>query len=190
MPDVAGSQRRVGIEHIGMTVPDIAAASRYLERVFGAEVMFDRREEHAPDPPDHADYLGAIEAMDLESVLGVPGCARIRAVRMLSLHDGPLIELFEYDVVAQRPAVAPSDLGLQHICIHVDDIDVAAARVLAAGGHLFAGPREMHGVAPGSGQFRYTRAPWGATIELICYPLVSADGAALPSPWETVAAQA
>jgi catechol 2,3-dioxygenase-like lactoylglutathione lyase family enzyme len=170
----AGTKTRVGIEHIGVTVPDIPAATRYFEHAFGAEVMFDLvAPDGEGDPRLREEALAACDAIDYESVLGAPSDARIGAVRMLGLGNGPLIELFEYTVAGQRDPVVPSDLGLQHICIYVDDIDAAAARVAEAGGRLLAGPHDMSGPEAGQGnRYMYTKTPWGMTIELISYPSV------------------
>jgi catechol 2,3-dioxygenase-like lactoylglutathione lyase family enzyme len=168
----AGTKTRVGIEHIGVTVPDIREATRYFEHAFGAEVMFDLiPQEGEGDPLFRDEALAACDAIDYESVLGAPSDARIGAVRMLGLGNGPLIELFEYTVAGQRGPVVPSDLGLQHVCVYVDDIDATAARVAEAGGRLLAGPLEMSGSEAGEGnRYMYTKTPWGMTVELISYP--------------------
>ena len=64
----------------------------------------------------------------------------------------------------------PSDFGIQHICLYVDDID-AAARLAAAGGTLLSEPGDLPGGDAGAGnRYVYTRTPWGSTIELVTYP--------------------
>jgi hypothetical protein len=65
----------------------------------------------------------------------------------------------------------PSDFGLQHVAVYVDDIDYAIQRFVAAGGTMFTGPNELVGLEKGKGNaWCYGRTPWGTVIELITYP--------------------
>ena len=67
--------------------------------------------------------------------------------------------------------VAPSDFGIQHFCVYVDDIDAAAARLEKAGGVLLSAPGDLPGGDAGAGnQYVYARTPWGSTVELVTYP--------------------
>jgi catechol 2,3-dioxygenase-like lactoylglutathione lyase family enzyme len=156
---------RAGIDHIGMTVPDIPAAMEFFEKVFGVETTFDIMTPEAK---------AIIDAEDLSVALGVPEGAKITALVKIALDGGPMIELFEWKVDDQRDPVVASDLGFHHAAIYVDDIYAAAERIEAAGGKaLPGGPVEMFGYEAGAGNKAwYTQTPWGATIELICYPTV------------------
>lgn len=147
-----------GIEHVGITVPNIDRAVRFFEEALGARVLY----EHWPLG---SEPFGGEEA---ERMLGVsPGAAIVRAC-MLYMPGGPNIELFEYASERQRPAVRPSDLGIQHISFATDDIQASCDRIAAAGGEVLVGPRDFPiGLEAGPGnQWCYTRAPWGMTIEL------------------------
>jgi catechol 2,3-dioxygenase-like lactoylglutathione lyase family enzyme len=94
---------------------------------------------------------------------------------MLRLGNGPNLELFSYTGVQQSQPVVPSDLGIQHICIYVDDIDAAADRLENAGGVLLSRPGRLPGGDAGEGnRYVYTRTPWGSTIELVTYPSAQA----------------
>ncbi len=166
----ASVHSRVGIEHVGITVPSIAEATAYFEAAFGAEVMFDLIPVDS-EPARRKQALEALGSVDLAAMLGVPAGTRLNGMRHLALQDGPVIELFEYIVDGQRSPVVPSDLGVQHIAVYVEDIHAAAERVAAAGGTLLGGPLHMFGFESGEGNFAwYTKAPWGSTIELITYP--------------------
>lgn len=150
-----------GIDHVGVTVPDLEAASRFFEDAFGAVALYDNMVR--TDPP----YQGK----DAETTLGLEAGASVIAMRMLRLGNGPGIELFEMRVPEQRPSARASDLGLQHFAVYVDDIAAAARRFEAAGGVLLTQPKEMLGIEKGEGNaFCYGRAPWGMTIELLCWP--------------------
>lgn len=148
-----------GIDHVGITVPDLDEASRYLEAVFGAVRQFDL--ENGDPHPSRKD----------QDSLGVRPGVRWRSSRLMSLGNGPTIELFEYDDDDRRPAATASDYGLQHLAIYVDDIDAVARRVVEEGGRLLAGPGDLSGPEGGEGnRWHYTLAPWGSIIELITYP--------------------
>ena len=156
-----------GIDHLGITVPDIESATRYFASAFGAEVLYD-----VLSPSEMP--LGGPE---IEAAVGIAEGTVVRAIRLLKLHEGPSLELFEYVASSQKASVIPSDFGLQHMAIYVDDIAAAAERVQQAGGQLMAGPVDLPEIEGGPGnQFWYTRAPWGMTIELITYPA--------PQPYE------
>jgi catechol 2,3-dioxygenase-like lactoylglutathione lyase family enzyme len=146
------------IEHVGITVPDLEAATEFFAQAFGAERIYDMLDEPLGGP-------------GVESGLGVPVGAVITAIRMIRLGNGPNIELFTYTGVAQGDPVRPNDFGLQHICLYVDDIEAAADRLTAAGGTLLSRPGDLPGGDAGAGnQYVYTRTPWGSTIELVTYP--------------------
>lgn len=146
-----------GIEHVGITVPDIDAAETFLARAFGAVRVYDALRE-------------PVGGLELEVHLGLPGGAAILRARMLRLADGANVELFQYGGVPQRPVHRPSDLGLQHLAIQVSDIRAAIDRVVAAGGEQLSAPLDLPERASGAGNlFAYLRAPWGTTIELIAW---------------------
>ncbi|CAI4170157.1 VOC family protein [Streptomyces albidoflavus] len=98
-----------GIDHIGLTVPDLEAATRFLADALGAEVLYDTL------PAGR----GPVGGPETEQRLGVPPGTRQLAIRMLALPDGPGIELFAYDPPGRSPAL--HDLGWQHLALYVDD---------------------------------------------------------------------
>jgi catechol 2,3-dioxygenase-like lactoylglutathione lyase family enzyme len=146
------------IEHIGITVPDLEQATDFFMDAFGAEKIYDMLDE-------------PLAGSAVEIGLGIPQGARIEAIRMLRLGEGPNLELFTYSGTAQREPVVPSDYGLQHFCVYVDDIDEAATRLEKAGGQLLSAPGDLPGGDAGEGnRYLYARTPWGGTVELVTYP--------------------
>jgi catechol 2,3-dioxygenase-like lactoylglutathione lyase family enzyme len=150
-----------GIDHLGITVPDLDAASRFFEEAFDAKSLFDNIKRS--DEP--------FEGAQAEALVGMAPGTVLVTMRMMQLGNGPGIELFEVRGPDQRPPVRFSDFGLQHFAVHVDDIDVASERFVAAGGTMLAGPNDMEGLEKGKGnRWRYGRTPWGSTIELVSSP--------------------
>jgi len=71
----------------------------------------------------------------------------------------------------QRTCIRCCTSESEWLIIYVDDIAAAAKRFEAAGGVLLTQPKEMLGIEKGEGNaFYYGRAPWGMTIELLCWP--------------------
>ncbi len=149
-----------GINHIGITVPDIDAATTFLSDGLGARVAYDGLTTDDEPRGGH----------ETETQLGLPSGATIRRQRMVVIGTGPSLELFEIDG-PQEPAVGLVGLGLTHISFYVDDIEGVRARLIDAGGEALS---EVHGNSryedsPGNGSV-YVRAPWGTLIELQTIP--------------------
>ena len=70
---MAASGRPRGIDHIGLTVPDIEAAATFLERAFGAVALYDV--QSPSDPP--------MSGPDVERQLGLPRGGKIVHMRLL-----------------------------------------------------------------------------------------------------------
>ncbi|MCM2129379.1 antibiotic biosynthesis monooxygenase [Larsenimonas rhizosphaerae] len=156
-----------GVDHLGMTVPDLEQATRFFNKAFGAVTLYDVQ------PADAEPMAGP----EVESQLGLSPGTSITHMRLLRLGEGPCFELFEMKGAVQRPAASLQDIGLTHPGIYVDDIDQAAERLEMAGGKLLSPP---HGLARNEGGERnaglYAYTPWGMLIELLTYP----DGITYP----------
>jgi catechol 2,3-dioxygenase-like lactoylglutathione lyase family enzyme len=150
-----------GIDHVGVTVPDIEAAARFLEAAFDATTVYDVQTLSAPP----------MAGKQVEHELGIPRGAGILHMRLMRLGVGPSLELFQFGQVEQKPSASLNDFGLQHVAVYVDDIAAAAARFERAGGTLLSPPHGLAGIEDGPGNAGvYGRAPWGGLIELITYP--------------------
>lgn len=149
----------LSIEHIGIPVPDIDAATTFFEQAFGATLVYEGLRRS--DPP--------MGGPDLQHSLGTAPGATMRAVRLIRLADGPNLEMFEMAADDQRPPPRPSDLGVHHFGVFTDDIDAAAARFEAAGGTLLEPPAPSLLPLENAPDFRfcYGRTPWGQIVEMI-----------------------
>jgi catechol 2,3-dioxygenase-like lactoylglutathione lyase family enzyme len=151
-----------GVDHVGLTVPDIDAAERFLTDGFGAELLF---EVHGlGDPP--------IELGPSDRPIASPGGARLRAIRMYKIGTGPGIEVFEYEPGDQQRPAFTSDLGWQHLAFYVDDLEGALQRARLAGGEILLDePWLLRGDESGpGGRVSFVRAPFGAIFEFVTYP--------------------
>lgn len=145
----------VMIDHVGLCVGDIEAATAFLQAAVGAEISV---EILGPGDEHQAGF-------DTEQRFGLVGGAVITAIRKLRLGQGAQIELFQIEAPDQREPARASDLGWQHIAVLTDDLDAALERFAEAGGQVLPAPH-----VEGSGtSYRYARAPFGALIEFVAY---------------------
>ena len=152
-----------GIEHVGITVPDIEAAERFFVDAFGAETLYAL--VTPSDPPYTADTMHEVNGL-------LPGTAMI-SMRMMRLANGPNIELFELEDQGEgrRSAAGINDRGMHHFGLYVDDLDAAVEAFRKAGGVMTRGPVDMSGPEDGEGnRVWFGRFPWGSWIEFITFP--------------------
>ena len=166
-----------GVNHIGLTVPDIDAAETFFTDVLGCQ----RATAFGPFRDDEGTFM--------QDLLDVDPRAVINEIRLLRCGFGSNIELFDYDAPDQQE-VSPrnSDIGGHHIAIYVDDIGAAAEYLKAKGVRTFLGPLPVN-EGPAAGQtILYFLTPWGLQMELISFPngmAYEADGG--PVLWSNTA---
>jgi catechol 2,3-dioxygenase-like lactoylglutathione lyase family enzyme len=147
-----------GGDHVGITVPDLEAATRFLVDVLGAQQFYD---------------LGPFRADDdwMTVHLGVPADACMTKLRIFRLGTGLNVEVFEYEAAGQRmQPPLNSDVGGHHIALYVDDVNAAVKHLRAHGVEVMGEPT-VRTTGPSGGQtWVYFRAPWGLQFELVSYP--------------------
>jgi catechol 2,3-dioxygenase-like lactoylglutathione lyase family enzyme len=163
-----------GTDHIGFTVPDIEAATRFFVEVIGCTLVYE---------------IGPFKADDdwMARQLGVDARAVIKSLRMLRCKNGSNFELFEYELdgMAMTPP-KNSDVGGHHLGFYVDDI-AAAVDYLEAQGCAVQGDVVTMDAGPSRRlSWVYFLSPWGMQLELVSYPkgmeVLDRDPAALWSP--------
>jgi catechol 2,3-dioxygenase-like lactoylglutathione lyase family enzyme len=147
-----------GTDHVGFTVPDIEAATRFFVDVIGCSLVFE---------------IGPFQADDdwMKVQLGVDPRAVIRSLRMFRCKTGPSFEIFEYQLEGANP-VPPrnSDVGGHHLAFYVDDIGAAVAYLKTHGITIQGNPVTME-TGPTKGlTWVYFLSPWGMQLELVSYP--------------------
>jgi catechol 2,3-dioxygenase-like lactoylglutathione lyase family enzyme len=146
-----------GTDHIGVTVPDLDEAERFLVDVIGAQKVYTLGAKRADD-----DWM-AVQ-------LGVHPRTAIREIRFFRLGNGSNLELFQYDAAdGQAPLPRNSDLGGHHVALYVDDLDAALAHLRAHDVEVMGEPVASAGASAGQ-RWIYFRAPWGMQFELVSFP--------------------
>ena len=147
-----------GLEHVGLTVPDMEQALSFFIEVFAAEPLYE---------------LGPIEASDnwMAVNLGVDPDAVIRRLVMIRIGRGPAIELLEFDHPSEdRHPPEASEVGAQHLAFYVDDIEAGVAS-LRQHNLIVLGEPKTPSDGPQSGlAWVHFLAPWGQQLELVSYP--------------------
>ncbi|WP_416413938.1 VOC family protein [Pantoea sp. App145] len=150
-----------GINHVGLTVPDLQQATEFLQKALDARFVYNGLTDN--DPPR--------KGTDTERQLGLSSDSMIIKQRLLRIGNGPNLELFEIVSREQEQPVRLQDIGWNHISLYVDDIDYAVERVKAAGGKFLS---EIHGNSrhedTEDNASVYFQAPWGSLIELQSIP--------------------
>lgn len=137
----------IGLHHVAISVPDIAAATAFYTEHLGFEIAFTGGWDG--DEPDKDRVIGLDD---------------IAADMAMLRHSNAYLELWQYhrpEPEPLDPAYSPADHGLAHFCLQVTDIEAEHAR-LSAAGMTFHGPP----VQLGATSAIYGRDPWGTIIEL------------------------
>lgn len=144
-----------GIDHTGLTVPDLEAAVRFFVEALECVELY---------------RIGPFRADDdwMTRRLDVDRGAVIPQIAVLGCGSGSRLELFRYEAPDQDPRRARnSDIAGHHVAFYVDDIEAAMARLAAHGAELLEGPTVMAS-GPSAGEaWVYVRAPWGLQLELV-----------------------
>lgn len=156
-----------GIDHIGITVPDLDQAERFLVDVLGAIRVYDLPAKRADD-----DWM--------QVQLGVHPRTVITEIRFYRLGNGSNLEVFHY-ASADGQAAQPrnSDLGGHHLALYVDDLDAAVVHLRSNGVEVMGEPVSSAGASQGQ-RWVYARAPWGLQLELVSFPRGKAYEASSP----------
>ena len=150
-----------GIEHVGITVPDIDTAETFFHQAFNAVTLYALIDHD--QPPSGGEAIHQMNGLN-------PGTA-MSEVRMLRLGNGANVELFSLTGYGRKEAAGINDMGLTHLGVYCADIGAATARFARAGGELLAGPNPLSGCEAGEGNaFRFGKTPWGMLVEFLHFP--------------------
>jgi predicted enzyme related to lactoylglutathione lyase len=139
--------------HTNLIAEDWRTLARFYAEQFGC----------TPVPPER-DFKG----QDLERGTGIAG-AELRGVHLrLPGHgdNGPTLEIFNYNLLQDRPSTAVNRPGFGHIAFVVNDVHATRAAVLAAGGRLVGEVVTLTNAAGAKLTWVYVTDPEGNVIEL------------------------
>lgn len=144
-----------GAEHVGITVPDLDEAEKFLCGILGAQMVFDG---------------GRIADADtMERVLGGRRGDSCR-YRFYRLGTGLNLEVFEYEQGIEGAHPANPQPGGHHIALYVDDIHDATEHLRRSGIEIDGTPQFIEAGPAAGSHWLYFKAPWGLQMELVSYP--------------------
>ena len=160
-----------GMDHTGITVPDMEQAVSFFRDVLGCQVAV----SFGPFRDDEGTFM--------QDLLNVHPRAVINQITEMRCGNGSNIELFDYSTPGQKDAIARnSDIGGHHLAFYFDDIGAVKTYFDANGIRTLLGPLPIT-EGPVAGQtIMYFFAPWGLQLEAISYP----DGMAYEADSDTV----
>jgi catechol 2,3-dioxygenase-like lactoylglutathione lyase family enzyme len=168
-PVVTSVPGLLGIDHVGITVPNVDDAVAWFENVLGCT-----------SPLAFGPFAGVGDIVDVDPAAVIDHIQHVRC------GNGPSVELFQYTAPGQDTSFRRnSDYGGKHIAFYVRHIDRAVARMTALGAQKLLGPLPVTD-GPAAGQtINYFRTPFGTYVELISYPQGEAYAATAPIPlWD------
>lgn len=149
-----------GLEHVGITVPDVEKATDFFRSVFDAKICYDVLTPE--DTPQQGESS--------EQRLGMAAGARVVHIRLLRIGNSSNIELFQIKGAEPQPAASLSDVGITHISFYVDHLEGMVDKFKNEGGRILSEPFALPGKESGPRNFTvYGQAPWGTLIEMITY---------------------
>lgn len=167
----SGLPTMTGIEHVGLTVPDLDEATEFFVDVLGCEVVY------TMGPMFYTENWFDLKPEFLPQTR--------RTIRALRCRNGAHIELFEFsapDQQKQMPRII--DVGGHHVAFYVDDMDAAIAYLKSKGVKFFGEKKYARGPEEGrDSTFIHFSAPWGLIFELVSYPYGRAYEEEQPGMW-------
>jgi catechol 2,3-dioxygenase-like lactoylglutathione lyase family enzyme len=172
IPWSTGLPGLLGVDHFGMTVPDIHKARGWLERTLGCSA-----------PLNFGPFFDPVGDLMTQLVDVHPRAVIHHISELRCGANGANIELFQYSSPDQdKRTPLNSDWAGNHFAVYVSDIDRATAAMKGRGARPFVGPFPVTG-GPAAGQsINYYLPPLGHYLELISYPNGMAYEATAPIP--------
>jgi catechol 2,3-dioxygenase-like lactoylglutathione lyase family enzyme len=161
--DHKNSKRRTlpglrGIDHIGITVPNLQEAVDFFVNTLGCEPFYE---------------LGPFSFADdwMKRQLDVAPNTIMNKLKFLRCGHGSNLELFEYAADEQKfEPPLNSDVGGHHLAFYVDNFDAALTFLRETGVRILGEPI-IRTEGPSGGQtWIYFLTPWGLQCELVSFP--------------------
>ncbi|OWT73731.1 MULTISPECIES: VOC family protein [unclassified Achromobacter] len=157
-PSHAAGVQAVGIDHVGINVPDLKQAEAFFSRTFGCM------------PVTHIGPF-KLDAGGTEGNAKFAPRADSVSLAMLRCGTGSNVELFEYrNSKGSLDMPKAEDIGASHIAFYTADIKGAVAYLKSQGITVLGEPITMPSGDTEGETWVHFRSPWGSEMELVSYP--------------------
>ncbi|TWB19184.1 VOC family protein [Nitrospirillum bahiense] len=158
-PAHAQDVKVAGIDHVGITVPDLQQAEEFFSSTFGCV------------PVTHIGPFPMATSLSPDRKQTVAPRATSLSLAMLRCGTGSNIELFAYkDSTGSTIIPNNEDLGQSHIAFYTDDVKAGAAKLKAKGLQIIGEPITMPSGDTAGETWVHFLSPWGSEMELVGYP--------------------
>jgi catechol 2,3-dioxygenase-like lactoylglutathione lyase family enzyme len=159
MARAEGIPTAVGVDHVGLTVPNLKQAIDFYTKVLGCTYVYTA----GPFSDPKGDWMKTNLDVDPRA-----------ATTLAMVRCGPTqnIELFQYTAKDQvKTPPKNSDVGGSHFAFYVTDLPKAVAYLKSVPGVKVLGEPTPVSHQPNGGEtFVYFLTPWGQSMELLTYP--------------------
>jgi len=147
----------VGIDHVGINVPDLNKAVTFFSDVLG----FTPVTQLGPIPLD----------ADWKKLNHINPDTGVVTIKMINAGNGASIEVFEYaDNKGSKTHPNTDDIGASHIAFYVNDINAVVEYLKSKGVKIIGEPFTMPSGDTAGESWVYFETPWGSKMELVSYP--------------------
>jgi catechol 2,3-dioxygenase-like lactoylglutathione lyase family enzyme len=147
-----------GIDHVGINVPDLDAATAFFTSALGCQAAYRLGPFKAPGTQWMAENIDAHPEAEL--VIQAMRCA-----------NGANLELFSFRTPrAAGPMPRRDEVGATSIGFYVDDLPLAIAQVKSAGGTILGEVKSVTEGPIAGESWVYAKSPWGFHIFLMTAP--------------------
>ncbi|ROQ19189.1 VOC family protein [Gallaecimonas pentaromativorans] len=148
-----------GIDHVGITVPDLKQAETFLTDTFGCV------------PVTHIGPFEMSHSLSPDRSKQVAPRAQSISITMMRCGHGSNVELFAYqDDTASKVIPDAESLGASHIAFYTDDVQASVAKLKAQGLTIIGEPITMPSGDTQGETWVHFLSPWGSEMELVGYP--------------------
>lgn len=147
----------LGIDHVGINVPDLKEAVTFFQDVLG----FTPVTQLGPIPLD----AGWKEANHINPATGAV------TIKMINAGTGASIEVFYYaDNKGSKTHPNSDDIGASHIAFYTSDINAGVKYLKSKGVKVLGEPFLTPSGDTAGETWVYFETPWGSKMELVSYP--------------------
>ncbi len=147
----------IGIDHIGINVPDLNQGITFFSDVLGFKPVT----QLGPIPLD----AGWKEANHINPATGAV------TIKMINAGTGASIEVFSYaDNKGSKVHPNSDDIGASHIAFYTSDINESVKYLKSKGVKILGEPYLTPSGDTAGESWVYFETPWGSKMELVSYP--------------------
>ncbi len=154
-----GIPSAVGVDHIGLTVPNLKQGIDFFTKVLGCTYVYTA----GPFADPKGNWMRTNLDVDARA-----------STTLAMVRCGPTqnVELFQYTTKDQvKTPPKNSDIGGMHIAFYVTDMPKAVAYLKSVPGVRVLGTPTPVSHQPNGGEtFVYFQTPWGQNMEILTYP--------------------